>query len=134
MQPQGLPTPHSARCNANQPQHNQHLPPRPDKDGRQAALTLQARFCASRDLLVVLLRREILIFDLELGHPAASSPLPAGRPAFAGLLGVFGEGVTQVRGGPGGGVRKPRPAPCALACDAAVLPVWLARRGREGPL
>ncbi|GBF90134.1 hypothetical protein Rsub_03267 [Raphidocelis subcapitata] len=73
-----------------------------DKDARQPALTLQARFCASRDLLVVLLRRELLVFDLDLGHPAASSPLPAGRPAFAGLLGVFGEGVSQGLGDEGG--------------------------------
>ncbi len=64
-------------------------------------LTLQARFCATRDLLVVLLPKELLIFDLELGQPAASSSLGAGRVPFSSLLGVYGEGVSQVGRGLG---------------------------------
>jgi hypothetical protein len=63
---------------------------------RAPALRLQARFAATRDLLVVLLPRELLVFDLELGQPAASSALPPARPPFSGLLGACGEGVSQV--------------------------------------
>lgn len=63
---------------------------------KPAPLSLQARFCASRDLLVVLLPRELLVFDLDLGQPVSANALPPGRPLFGGLLGVFGEGVSQV--------------------------------------
>jgi hypothetical protein len=47
----------------------------------------------------VLLPRELLVFDLELGQPAASSALGGGRQPFSHLLGVYGEGVSQVGAG-----------------------------------
>jgi hypothetical protein len=91
---------------------------------------LQARFSASSDLLYVLLPRELLVFDLEMGAPVASTALPAARPAlrpsagaaaaaaaakpspppspslsgapFSHLLAVFGCGVTLGSGDAGG--------------------------------
>eukprot|EP00775_Hariotina_reticulata_P009224 gene9224-9389_t len=64
--------------------------------------SLQAQFAVSRGLLLVLLPRELLLFDLDLGAPAASSPLPPGRSPFSHLLGAFGSGVCQGGGDEGG--------------------------------
>eukprot|EP00798_Chlamydomonas_sp_ICE-L_P003894 gene3894-13964_t len=64
--------------------------------------TFQAVFTVTRDLLFVLLSREMLIFDLELGVPAATRNLPASRPAFNCLLGVFGRGTSHGGGEEGG--------------------------------
>jgi hypothetical protein len=50
----------------------------------------------------VLLARELVVFDLELGQPACSKPLGGGRQPFSHLLGVFGEGVSQGGGDEGG--------------------------------
>lgn len=71
-------------------------------DAKAPPSTLQASFAVTRDLLFVMLSRELLVFDLELGHPAASIPLPPKRPAFSHFLGVFGEGVSQGLGDEGG--------------------------------
>ena len=70
--------------------------------GANAPPIFQAAFTASRDLLFVLLARELLIFDLELGVPAATRNLPSSRPAFSGLLGVYGRGVSLGGGDEGG--------------------------------
>lgn len=51
---------------------------------------------------MLLLPRELLLFDLELGSPASSSPLPSNMAAFSHLLGVFGAGVCQGLGDEGG--------------------------------
>lgn len=68
------------------------------KDGRPASssaststsTTFVARFAPTRELLFVLLARELVVFDLELGVPAASRALPSGKAPFAALLGVYG--------------------------------------------
>ncbi|GFR52352.1 hypothetical protein Agub_g14896, partial [Astrephomene gubernaculifera] len=60
------------------------------------------RFCATRDLLFLMMPREIVVFDTELGAPAASRPLPPGRPPFSCLLGVYGRGVSAGGGDEGG--------------------------------
>ncbi|KAA6419923.1 MAG: hypothetical protein FRX49_10113 [Trebouxia sp. A1-2] len=52
--------------------------------------TLRCCFSATRDLLYVLLPREVVVFDLEFGQPAASSSLPGSRPPFRDILGCFG--------------------------------------------
>ncbi|KAL3161421.1 hypothetical protein ABBQ32_010311 [Trebouxia sp. C0010 RCD-2024] len=52
--------------------------------------TLRCCFSTTRDLLYVLLPREVVVFDLEFGQPAASSSLPASRPPFRDILGCFG--------------------------------------------
>jgi hypothetical protein len=73
-------------------------------DGKSSAssCTLHALFPVAPGLLVLLLPRELLLFDLDLGQPAASSPLPSSKPAFSHLLGVFGSGVCQGGGDEGG--------------------------------
>jgi hypothetical protein len=63
---------------------------------------LQALFTVSRGLLVLLLPRELLLFDTALGAPAASTVLPANMSAFSSLLGVYGSGVCQGGGDDGG--------------------------------
>jgi hypothetical protein len=63
---------------------------------------LQALFAVTRGLLVLLLPRELLLFDTELGAPAASTPCPAGLPPFASLLSVQGSGVCAGAGDEGG--------------------------------
>ncbi len=47
-----------------------------------AAPTLQAAFSATRDLLFVLLARELVVFDLELGQPACNKTLAQGKQPF----------------------------------------------------
>jgi hypothetical protein len=76
----------------------------PAAEGKASAgsSTLQALFPVAPGLLVLLLPRELLLFDLDLGQPAASTPLPASMPAFSHLLGVFGGGVCQGGGDEGG--------------------------------
>lgn len=64
--------------------------------------TLQALFAVSPGLLLLLLPRELVVFDLELGQPAGSTSLPPGRPVLSHLLGVFGSGVCQGGGDEGG--------------------------------
>lgn len=66
------------------------------------AATFQARFSATRDLLFVLMARELLVFDLELGVPASSRSLPQSKAAFAALLGVYGRGTCVGLGDEGG--------------------------------
>jgi hypothetical protein len=78
------------------PSHGQPAP------GGGGGGTLQALFAVTRGLLVLLLPRELLLFDLELGAPAASTALAASLPAFSSLLGVFGSGVCQGAGDEGG--------------------------------
>jgi hypothetical protein len=55
-----------------------------------------------RGLLVLLLPREVLLFDLAMGAPAASTALPANLAPFNSLLGVYGSGVCQGGGDDGG--------------------------------
>eukprot|EP00878_Enallax_costatus_P028496 GHUV01030783.1.p1 GENE.GHUV01030783.1~~GHUV01030783.1.p1 ORF type:complete len:625 (+),score=177.47 GHUV01030783.1:478-2352(+) len=64
--------------------------------------SLQALFSAAPGLLVLLLPRELVVFDLELGQPAASSPLPSGLSVLNHLLGVYGRGICQGGGDEGG--------------------------------
>ena len=47
--------------------------------------------------------RQVIVFDLEFGQPAASTALPKTRPAFSGMLGCFGHRGAG-RGLHGGGV------------------------------
>ncbi|KAG2490001.1 hypothetical protein HYH03_011468 [Edaphochlamys debaryana] len=61
-----------------------------------------AAFAASRDLLFLLLPREIIVYDTELGSPASNRQLPPGRPPFSHLVGVYGSGVTAGGGDDGG--------------------------------
>ncbi len=42
------------------------------------------------------------MYDSELGTPAATRPLPPGRPPFSALLGVYGRGVSAGGGDEGG--------------------------------
>lgn len=63
---------------------------------------LQALFTVCRGLLVLLLPREVLLFDLAMGAPAASTALPANLAPFSSLLGVYGSGVCQGGGDDGG--------------------------------
>ncbi|KAK9845287.1 hypothetical protein WJX81_002462 [Elliptochloris bilobata] len=63
----------------------------------------RAAFSCTRDLLFVLMPREVIVFDLEFGQPAASTPLPKSRPAFRDVLGCFGH-RTAGRGLHDGGV------------------------------
>lgn len=51
---------------------------------------------------MLLLPRELVVFALELGQPAASSPLPPGLPVLSHLLGVYGKGFCQGVGDQGG--------------------------------
>lgn len=52
--------------------------------------TLRCAFSETQDLLFLLLQRELIVFDLEYGQPAASSPLPASRAPLDDLLGCYG--------------------------------------------
>jgi hypothetical protein len=63
---------------------------------------LQALFTVCRGLLVLLLPKEVLLFDLAMGAPAASTALPANLAPFSSLLGVYGSGVCQGGGDDGG--------------------------------
>ena len=40
---------------------------------------------------------QVVVFDLEFGQPAGSTPLPGSRPAFSGILGCYGHAAV----GPG---------------------------------
>ena len=58
---------------------------------------------------------QVIVFDLEYGQPAASSPLPASRPPLDALLGCYGHA---------GGCRapmlleqSPQTQPQRLQCD-----------------
>jgi hypothetical protein len=73
-----------------------------DNKASGSSSTLQALFPVGPGLLVLLLPRELLLFDLDLGQPAASTPLPSSMAAFSHLLGVFGGGVCQGGGDEGG--------------------------------
>ncbi|KAL4425017.1 hypothetical protein ABPG77_001795 [Micractinium sp. CCAP 211/92] len=52
--------------------------------------TLRCAFSGTQDLLFLLLQREIIVFDLEYGQPAASTPVPASRAPLEDLLGCYG--------------------------------------------
>jgi hypothetical protein len=51
---------------------------------------------------VLLLPREVLLFDTALGAPASSTVLPNSLAPFSSLLGVYGSGVCQGGGDDGG--------------------------------
>lgn len=51
---------------------------------------------------MLLLPRELLLFDTALGAPVSSTVLPAQLSAFNSLLGVYGSGVCQGGGDEGG--------------------------------
>ena len=46
-----------------------------------------------RDLLLLVLQRELILFDLEYGQPASSTSLSKSMPAFDSVLGSYGHGV-----------------------------------------
>jgi hypothetical protein len=51
---------------------------------------------------VLLLPREVLLFDTALGAPASSTVLPTNLAPFSSLLGAYGSGVCQGGGDDGG--------------------------------
>lgn len=51
---------------------------------------------------MLLLPREVLLFDTALGAPASSIVLPTHLAPFSSLLGVYGRGVCQGGGDDGG--------------------------------
>lgn len=62
----------------------------------QAEITAGSLRCAlpgARDLILLLLQRELIAFDLEYGHPVASTSLSSGMPAFNAVLGSYGDAV-----------------------------------------
>ena len=62
----------------------------------QAEISAGSLRCAlpgARDLLLLLLQRELIAFDLEYGHPVASTSLSSGMPAFHAVLGSYGHAV-----------------------------------------
>ncbi|KAK9829709.1 hypothetical protein WJX72_007460 [[Myrmecia] bisecta] len=61
-----------------------------DMTNSKANDTLRCCFSTTRDLLYVMLPREVVVFDLEFGQPAASTTLQSARPAFRDILGCFG--------------------------------------------
>jgi hypothetical protein len=74
-----------------------------------SCFSLQARFAPARDLLYVLLPRELLVFDLELGVPVASTALPAAPPPRA--PGLAAAAAARQRPPPG----SPAPPPALLS-------------------
>lgn len=58
--------------------------------------TLQCSFPGVRELLLLLLHRELIVFDVEYGQPAASTPLPGSMPAFDTIIGSYGHAVASV--------------------------------------
>lgn len=60
-------------------------------------------FPAARDILIVMLNREIILFDIEFGQPIYSFRLPNSYTPFLKILGVSGQGVS-VGGGIDGGI------------------------------
>ncbi|KAL4422261.1 hypothetical protein ABPG75_008458 [Micractinium tetrahymenae] len=52
--------------------------------------TLCCAFSGTQDMLFLLLQREIIMFDLKYGQPAASTPVPASRAPLEDLLGCYG--------------------------------------------
>jgi hypothetical protein len=74
-----------------------------NKDGKQILGGFQAVFASTRELLFVLLPRELLLFDLELGQPACQRALGSRHPNFSALLGVFGQGHSHGLGDEGKG-------------------------------
>lgn len=72
---------------------------------------------------MLLLPRELLLFDTQLGAPAASTVLPKAMAPLRTLLGIFGSGVC-VGGGDDGGVDFLY----ALHTGAWQLGVWLVGR------
>ncbi|KAI3424707.1 hypothetical protein D9Q98_008096 [Chlorella vulgaris] len=64
--------------------------------------TLRCAFSRTQDLLFLLLQREIIVFDLEYGQPAASTQLAGSRAPLEDLLGCFGHaaaGKSMYEGG-----------------------------------
>lgn len=61
-----------------------------------ASGTLKCALPGTRDILLLLLQRELIAFDLEYGQPVASASLPSGLPAFDAVLGSFGHSVAGV--------------------------------------
>jgi hypothetical protein len=61
-----------------------------------ASGTLKCALPGTRDILLLLLQRELIAFDLEYGQPVASTSLPSGLPAFDSVLGSFGHSIAGV--------------------------------------
>eukprot|EP00884_Botryococcus_braunii_P018245 jgi/Botrbrau1/5103/Bobra.0128s0014.1 len=76
---------------------------RVDFSAQKPSDVMRAAFSTSQDLLYVLLPREIIVFDLEFGQPAASTTLGASRSPFKSILGSYGHGNAG-RGLHGGGI------------------------------
>ncbi|CAD7702710.1 unnamed protein product [Ostreobium quekettii] len=71
-------------------------------DGAQSSGSVHCAFPAQRDVLVVMLARELLFFDLEFAHPVSTIALPASRRKFQRILAINGEGIQRGGGVPGG--------------------------------
>ncbi|GAX81979.1 hypothetical protein CEUSTIGMA_g9407.t1 [Chlamydomonas eustigma] len=69
-----------------------------------SAASMSAKFLPYKDMLLLLLPRQIVIFDLELGIPAAVQTLSGGprQPPFSSIMSVLGTGVCNGGGDEGG--------------------------------
>ncbi len=54
--------------------------------GGDGGATLRCSFAPTRDVLFVVLPRELLVFDLELGRPVVAASLPKASAGSAGIL------------------------------------------------
>lgn len=80
---------------------------------------MQCVFPATRDILLVMLSKEILIFDIEFGQRVASITCPPNRKPFRQILGIHGAGYSA-GGGIEGGIDE-------IYClhEDGLLSVWL---------
>ena len=99
------------------------------RDGRgpRSLLLLAGRNRLLRDCCSACM--QVVVFDLEYGQPAASTTLPASRPAFKELLGCYGHAAVG-KGLDEAGVdlmyachqaRMPAPASPAACCELAPM-------------
>jgi len=58
--------------------------------------TLTCALPGTRDILLLVLQRELIAFDLEYGQPVATTSLPSRLPALDSVLGSFGHSVAGV--------------------------------------
>ncbi|GMH43999.1 hypothetical protein BSKO_11933 [Bryopsis sp. KO-2023] len=66
------------------------------------AINVHCVFPAPRDLLLVMLSREIILFDIEFGQPVSSFRLPLTHRPFLRILSTSGRGVSAGGGIEGG--------------------------------
>jgi len=58
-----------------------------------ASGTLKCALPGTRDILLLILQRELIAFDLEYGQPVATTSLPSRLPAFDAVIGSYGHSV-----------------------------------------